>query len=498
MRILLSLLLLATVCGCQNRVDPESDNVVVAVDASERDSIDALRADLTRYESECRTDMPRSDGCRGLAATLSLVGGLLNRIHEHDSAKTALLHALNLFDGIQPRMDSSFQEFTAWATTHLELTRLNSDSYDSAQAHWSKAHEMALALRRAKPLDSTSIDLLSRVYTVRAEGISKLVGPGQVVEDFQESALLLDSLFQSHPGSKDLAERRLALWESVAEQWGKLDRKPQARVAFQRAFQSAREFGKLDANNQKAIASTVRSFERLTREQSEIDSGNYPQAEVLEYAKLAQRLFKGDTSSENADLLFEAKARAAETNCATGKKDEGEKILLELVQLPESGDSRSTGLTIRARLFSRLSKCVSSAQKKVAYSREEVKALSSQGLGRPGIELVDALGELSWNALLAEQFWLVDSAVQAGLMVAQEQGLSEDLGWMMLNQAHAQVLRGKLQDALPLYRDLAPKEFPSDASKTYAWFIEDDLKQLEKAGFKHADFAKVRAILKKR
>src|SRR5262249_15577432 len=147
-----------------------------------------------------------------------------------------------------------------------------------------------------------------------------------------------------------------------------------------------------------------------------------------------------------------------------------------------------------------------SAAAQAAFGRQEYPAavelqislmkatekLETEERGGPGIDTVNALGDLSWYALFARRFDDALAATEHALALAP--ALAPAATWIATNRAHALMFLERAEEAQALY--MAHKGTRVGGNrKLWEEAIANDFAELERADLPHAQMAEIRKLL---
>lgn len=489
---------IALCSGCR----PGSEEVSNQFELDAQSRADLLAADVAQYERDCLDQTPRSDGCLGLAQTLALMGRELETAGRTDTAIAAMRRAISLWD----RMDLDEQIDSTQAKDYvgicLKLAQTLGVQDPQASSLLETARVKSQSLLESHPKDSAIAQLTISVWGELGNLHARAKSNDLALEFHRRSAELLDSLAKSHPVDSLLNSRRFAAWELAykdLEAIGSMEASVEVARKALDAVRTARALDKSDPPNPDWKEKELSALNWVTLAHASASTWNLAEKEQREAVELATEYFSANRGDQRRlMMLSDARMRSADFDCRLNRKAQGEAMYLATLGLVDSFPDNSWPALTKSRIYADLVGCVDRPEARMEYARQAVGAIQAQMGGSTGEELENAWGNLAWQALLNRDFVTADSAARRGLDLAGERDARRQAQWMQVNQAHALLFQGKTSEAMTIYRDLAPREYPLDGSKTYAWFIEDDFKQLEKAGIRHADFAKVRAILKKR
>lgn len=461
-----------------------------------------LAKDVERYEPDCQATAPKSDGCQGLAQTLALMGVQLEKAGKTDTAIAAMRRAAALFEV----MDLDERPDPAQSRTYVDLCLRLSKALggdETQTAHWMESARVKISsLHQNHPEDSAIAQLAVSVWRELGDLHARAKSADLALEFHRHSADLMDSLAKDHPGDSLLNSLRFEGWELAyndLEAIGKMEASAEVARKALEAARVARAMAKSDPPNFVLMEQELNALNWVTLAHASASAWNLADKEQREAVELATEYFAADRGDQRRLMyLADARMRSADFDCRLDRKVQGEAKYLATLDLVDSFPDNSWSAITRTAIYSDLVGCVDRPSARMEYARQLVGAIQAQMDGSGGEELEDAWGNLSWQALLNKDFVTADSAARRGLDLASGRKARRRALWMQVNLAHALLFQGNTSEAMAIYRDLAPREYPLDDSKTYGWFIEDDFRQLEKSGIRHADFAKVRAILKKR
>src|SRR5262249_51353017 len=101
----------------------------------------------------------------------------------------------------------------------------------------------------------------------------------------------------------------------------------------------------------------------------------------------------------------------------------------------------------------------------------------------------DALGDLSWYALMEREFAQALDAAERALKA------EPDLIWIAANRAHALLQLGQAAEAREVYLAYKDRQLTQQGTKSWQQAIADDFADLRKAGLDHPQMAEIEAAL---
>ncbi|MBK8801701.1 MAG: hypothetical protein IPN71_06495 [Fibrobacteres bacterium] len=500
MKIFHSLCLAALVLasGCRLR----SQEVSNEFELQAQSRADLLATDVARYERDCVDSAPRSDGCLGLAQTLDLMGRELETAGQTDTAISAMRRAMSLWEKMELDEEADSSQAKDYVGICMKLAQTIGVQDPQASSLLETARVKIQSLRQAHPKDSSIAHLAVSVWREVGD-LHVRANSNQLALEFHiQSAGLLDSLAKMHPTDSTLNAQRFQAWELAyrdLETIGAMENSADVAHKALAASRVARALDKSDPPNSVLMEQELNALNWITLAHASAKTWNLADKEQREAVELARKLFSADPSDRRRRMLLaDAWMRSADFDCRLDRKNQGKAAYMALPVFVDSFPEDPWAYSTKSKAFADLVECVDPPAEQLDYARQAAKWADLESQGSPSQDLENALGTLSWHALVNRQPTLADSAARQGLALADRRGMLESARWMELNLAHALLDQGKTAEAVDIYLTLGPKTSWSDNSKTYAWFIEDDFKQLEKAGFTHPDFAKVRSALKQR
>ncbi|HNY32028.1 MAG TPA: hypothetical protein PKO15_14170 [Fibrobacteria bacterium] len=484
--------------GCR----PGSEEVSNQFELDAYEAARRLAEDVARYEPDCQASSPRSDGCQGLAQTLGLMGIQLVIAGQTDTAANAMIRAVRLMEAmdLDPRSDSVLARMEG--ELDLRVWRVVGMQGDAAENWLEKARVRAESLLEEHPGDTAVQRLAIEAWQEVGDLHARKASLDQAHLFHRRAALLLDSLASSSPLDSALANRRFGAWELAYKDLERIGRMEATLEVAQKALAAARTARAKDASTpprSEPLENELAALNWVTLARASADAWNLADTEQREALELSRRLFEANPSDMRMRMLrADAWMRSADFDCHLGRNDQGAKAYLAVGNFVDSFPEDSWTARVRTNLYSDLVECSQDPAVKLDYARKAVQWAEVLAGTSSNVELVDALGTLSWYALLQRRYLLADSAASRAVELADRRGAPQTARWIELNLAHARMLTGRSDEAMAMYRRLAPMQAEDDASRTYAWYIRDDLAKLEQAGIHHPDFAKVRAILNKR
>jgi tetratricopeptide (TPR) repeat protein len=160
----------------------------------------------------------------------------------------------------------------------------------------------------------------------------------------------------------------------------------------------------------------------------------------------------------------------------TRLKDDLAKLANLLIELNDQAAARATYIEVFAV-----------TQRWLEVTRGNYKTLSSDANRS---ELVQALGDAGWNALLAGR------AADGIPLIQESLSMSPDTPWNTVNLAHAYLFQGRYAEALKLYSSVKDLSRSQDGKRTYANEIKDDFGLFRRLGLTRSEIDRAERELK--
>lgn len=401
---------------------------------------------------------------RNVSSALDYLGNTLRENRDLDGARKAFVEQLEIDRGVA-REDASAQSFSdlAWSLNRIGDLDRDASKWSDAAAYYDEALGIQRKLIAREPDSQLRMRALALIASKLGQVRSNLKDYTQALALHQEELGLRRKLFQTASATDNDALRDLSL---ALDRVGNVLRDTNdlrgALKYYEEELSMDRSFAARMPENLTALTDvqwTLNKVSEFVRQR--LGDRTAARGYIEEMIAIDRRLLEMQrTNKDRYTRLKEDLTKLAG-------------LQLELGDQPAARAAYGEVLGVTSRWLQ--------------VARTNFKRLSSDDHRN---DLVQALGDAGWNALLAGR------AADAIPLINESLSMSPNTPWNTVNLAHGYLFQGRYADALKLYSSVKDMSRSPDGKRTYANEIKDDFGIFRRLGLTSPDIDRIERELK--
>ncbi len=387
---------------------------------------------------------------RNLSTALDYLGNTLRDSGDRNGARESFAEELKIDRGIaaDERGTQSLTDL-AWSLGRIGDIDFDDESWSNAAGNYEEAVGIQRELIAPDPESPVRMRALAAVVSKLGQARSRLKDDKAALALHQEELGLRTKLFDRAPPSDTEALRDLS---RALDRVGNVLRDTNDHRGAFKYFEKELE---MDRSFVQRLPQSLTALGDLQWTLNKI--GDFVRLRLSD--RMAARKYFEEMIGVDRRLIDLQRTNKARY---TRLKDDLTKLANLLLELSDSAGARANH-----------GEAHGTTERWLAIARQNFKTTESDA---DRSELVQALGDAGWNALLAGR------AADAIPLIQESLSMSPDTPWNTVNLAHGYLFQGRYDDAIKLYGSVRTMSRGQDSKRTYADEIKDDFGVFRRLG----------------